>query len=105
SCRARRRKCHWGPQMRGEDASPGPRRWPERGRDRMMRTSVHLHDRDCTMILRVLLAAIIAVTAVVRVAHAQQTQTVYIHAGRVLADPESGRVETQKTIVVTGGTV
>ena len=70
-----------------------------------MRTSVHLHDRDCTMILRVLLAAIIAVTAVVRVAHAQQTQTVYIHAGRVLADPESGRVETQKTIVVTGGTV
>ncbi|NIJ35908.1 imidazolonepropionase-like amidohydrolase [Sphingopyxis panaciterrae] len=37
-------------------------------------------------------------------AAAEQAAT-YIHAGRLLADPASGRVETNKTIVVEGGKV
>lgn len=36
---------------------------------------------------------------------AAQEPTTYIHAGRLLADPASGRVETNKTIVVTAGKV
>lgn len=37
-------------------------------------------------------------------AAAEQAAT-YIHAGRLLADPASGRIETNKTIVVEGGKV
>lgn len=36
---------------------------------------------------------------------AQEPTTTYIHAGRLLADPANGRVETNKTIVVEGGKV
>ncbi|HEY8573041.1 MAG TPA: amidohydrolase family protein [Phenylobacterium sp.] len=38
-------------------------------------------------------------------AAAQQTQTTFVQAGRVLADPATGRVETAKTLVVQNGKV
>ncbi len=46
-----------------------------------------------------------ALVALVQPAAAQEPATTYIHAGRLLADPASGRVETNKTIVVTAGKV
>ncbi len=47
----------------------------------------------------------LALVALVQPAAAQEPTTTYIHAGRLLADPASGRVETNKTIVVEGGKV
>ena len=48
----------------------------------------------------------LALVALVQPAAAQDTPaTTYIHAGRLLADPASGRVETNKTIVVTAGKI
>lgn len=48
----------------------------------------------------------LALVALVQPAAAQDKPvTTYIHAGRLLADPASGRVETNKTIVVTAGKV
>lgn len=38
-------------------------------------------------------------------AQAPESPPIYIHAGQVLADPASGRVETNKTIVVRNGSV
>jgi hypothetical protein len=47
----------------------------------------------------------LALVALIQPAAAQEPATTYIHAGRLLADPASGRVETNKTIVVTAGKV
>ena len=50
----------------------------------------------------------LALVALVQPAVAQDKPaptTTYIHAGRLLADPASGRVETNKTIVVTAGKI
>lgn len=47
----------------------------------------------------------LALVALIQPATAQEATTTYIHAGRLLADPASGRVETNKTIVVTAGKV
>ena len=47
----------------------------------------------------------LALVALIQPAAAQESATTYIHAGRLLADPASGRVETNKTIVVEGGKV
>jgi len=47
----------------------------------------------------------LALVALIQPAAAQEPTTTYIHAGRLLADPASGRVETNKTIVVTAGKV
>lgn len=47
----------------------------------------------------------LALVALIQPAAAQETTATYIHAGRLLADPASGRVETNKTIVVEGGKV
>ena len=47
----------------------------------------------------------LALVALIQPAAAQEPTTTYIHAGRLLADPASGRVETNKTIVVEGGKV
>jgi len=47
----------------------------------------------------------LALVALVQPVAAQEPTTTYIHAGRLLADPASGRVETNKTIVVEGGKV
>lgn len=46
-----------------------------------------------------------ALAALIQPVAAQEPATTYIHAGRLLADPGSGRVETNKTIVVEGGKV
>lgn len=49
-----------------------------------------------------------ALVALIQPAAAQDSPaptTTYIHAGRLLADPASGRVETNKTIVVTAGKI
>lgn len=46
-----------------------------------------------------------ALAALIQPVAAQEPTTTYIHAGRLLADPASGRVETNKTIVVTAGKV
>ncbi|HSX56103.1 MAG TPA: amidohydrolase family protein [Sphingomonas sp.] len=54
---------------------------------------------------KIILAAL-ACTAFVQLAAAQeQPARTYVHAGRLLADPASGRVETGKTIVVERGRV
>ncbi|MBE1529992.1 imidazolonepropionase-like amidohydrolase [Sphingopyxis sp. OAS728] len=47
----------------------------------------------------------LALVALAQPVAAQEPTTTYIHAGRLLADPASGRVETNKTIVVEGGKV
>ncbi|WP_447755332.1 amidohydrolase family protein [Sphingopyxis fribergensis] len=47
----------------------------------------------------------LALMALIQPAAAQEPTTTYIHAGRLLADPASGRVETNKTIVIEGGKV
>ena len=52
---------------------------------------------------KVILAAL-ACASFVQPAAAQQGAT-YIHCGRLLADPASGRVETGKTVVVEGGKI
>ena len=52
--------------------------------------------------------ASLALIALIQPAAAQDKPaptTTYIHAGRLLADPASGRVETNKTIVVTAGKI
>jgi imidazolonepropionase-like amidohydrolase len=38
-------------------------------------------------------------------AQAPAAETTYVHAGRLLADPATGKVETNKTLVVSGGKV
>lgn len=47
----------------------------------------------------------LALVALIQPAAAREPTTTYIHAGRLLADPATGRVETNKTIVVEGGKV
>lgn len=50
----------------------------------------------------------LALVALIQPAAAQEKSaptTTYIHAGRLLADPANGRVETNKTIVVEGGKI
>jgi len=47
----------------------------------------------------------LALVALIQPAVAQEPTATYIHAGRLLADPASGRVETNKTIVVEGGKI
>lgn len=47
----------------------------------------------------------LAMLALIQPAAAQEPAATYIHAGRLLADPASGRVETNKTIVVTAGKI
>jgi imidazolonepropionase-like amidohydrolase len=47
----------------------------------------------------------LALVALIQPAVAQESTATYIHAGRLLADPASGRVETNKTIVVEGGKI
>jgi len=47
----------------------------------------------------------LALVTLIQPAAAQEPTTTYIHAGRLLADPASGRVETNKTIVVEEGKV
>ena len=51
-----------------------------------------------------LLAALVAGLATSALA-AQPTPTTLVHAGRVLIDPASGKVETAKTLVIEGGKV
>lgn len=53
-----------------------------------------------------LLAGALMAAAFSAPVHAQtQIQTTFVQAGRLLADPASGRVETQKTVVVQNGRV
>ncbi|WP_414695430.1 metal-dependent hydrolase family protein [Phenylobacterium sp.] len=52
-----------------------------------------------------LLAGALMAAAFALPAAAQQTQTTFVQAGRVLADPATGRVETAKTLVVQNGKV
>lgn len=47
----------------------------------------------------------LALVALTQSAAAQEPAATYIHAGRLLADPASGKVETNKTIVVTAGKI
>jgi imidazolonepropionase-like amidohydrolase len=49
----------------------------------------------------ILAGVVIAATA----SAAEAPRTVYVQAGRLLADPASGKVETSKTLVITGGKV
>jgi imidazolonepropionase-like amidohydrolase len=59
-------------------------------------------------ILRSTTVAVLSLLVLAAAAAAQEatrTETVFIHAGRVLADPASGRVENQKTIIVADGRV
>ncbi len=52
--------------------------------------------------------ASLALVALIQPTAAQEKSaptTTYIHAGRLLADPANGRVETNKTIVVEGGKI
>jgi imidazolonepropionase-like amidohydrolase len=53
-----------------------------------------------TFVLGALLAAVVSVPA-----SAQALATTFVQAGRVLVDPASGKVETQKTLVIQGGKV
>ena len=53
-----------------------------------------------TLLLGAALAAALVAPAV-----AQTPATIFVQAGRVLVDPASGKVETQKTLVVQGGKV
>ena len=49
--------------------------------------------------------AALALAALIEPVAAQEPSATYIHAGRLLADPASGRVETNKTIVVEAGKI
>jgi imidazolonepropionase-like amidohydrolase len=53
-----------------------------------------------TFVLGAALAAVLAAPA-----FAQAPATTFVQAGRVLVDPASGKVETQKTLVIQGGKV
>jgi len=55
--------------------------------------------------LRTLATAIAATLCAVAPATAQADGTTYIQAGRLLADPATGRVETSKTVVVRDGRI
>ena len=57
--------------------------------------------------MKKILFGAVALAALAQPLAAQETAsaTTYIHAGRLLADPASGRVETNKTIVVEAGKV
>ncbi|MDX2235723.1 MAG: amidohydrolase family protein [Hyphomonadaceae bacterium] len=58
------------------------------------------------MIARTAIIALLAAAAAPALAHAQaRAPETYIHAGRLLADPATGRVETERTIVVSGDKV
>lgn len=57
------------------------------------------------MMKRLAPAVALALALVAQTAAAQAPERSYIQAGRLLADPASGRVETGKTIVVEGGRV
>jgi imidazolonepropionase-like amidohydrolase len=57
------------------------------------------------MLRTVVAAAIAAVLAGSAAAQAPQAETVYVQAGRLLADPATGRVETNKTLVIVGGRI
>ncbi|WP_428684944.1 amidohydrolase family protein [Sphingopyxis sp.] len=54
---------------------------------------------------KIILAAMISALFVQPAAAQERAERTYIHAGRLLADPASGRVDTGKTIVVEGGKV
>lgn len=54
---------------------------------------------------KVILAAMAAASFAQLAAAQEPPAKTYIHAGRLLADPASGRVETAKTIVVEGGKI
>jgi len=57
--------------------------------------------------MKIALFAVLLSTAAAAPAAAQSAgdTPIYVRAGRLLADPASGRVETQKTIVVRGGKI
>ncbi|MBO9696841.1 MAG: amidohydrolase family protein [Sphingopyxis sp.] len=54
---------------------------------------------------KVILAAMAAALFAQQVGAQESPAKTYIHAGRLLADPASGRVETGKTVVVEGGKI
>ncbi|HKX88351.1 MAG TPA: amidohydrolase family protein [Sphingopyxis sp.] len=54
---------------------------------------------------KIILAAMASALLVQPAVAQDQPGTSYIHAGRLLADPASGKVETEKTIVVMGGKI
>ena len=54
---------------------------------------------------RILMAAAAAVLFVAGAAQAQNRDVTYVQVGRLLADPATGRVETNKTLVISGGKV
>lgn len=54
---------------------------------------------------KIILAAMVSALFVQSAAAQDRPDRTYIHAGRLLADPASGRVDTGKTIVVEGGKV
>lgn len=55
--------------------------------------------------MKQLLAGVLAAAVLVAPAAAQTNPTTFVHAGRVLVDPATGKVETQKTLVVQNGKV
>ena len=55
--------------------------------------------------MKQLLAGALAAALLVAPAAAQTNPTTFVHAGRVLVDPATGKVETQKTLVVQNGKV
>lgn len=55
--------------------------------------------------MKQLLAGALAAAVLVAPAAAQTNPTTFVHAGRVLVDPATGKVETQKTLVVQNGKV
>ncbi|MBL8772850.1 MAG: amidohydrolase family protein, partial [Phenylobacterium sp.] len=55
--------------------------------------------------MRSFLLAAAAAAALATPAAAQTQAATIVHAGRVLVDPASGRVETQKSLVIRGGKV
>ena len=63
-------------------------------------------DRRRNRGMKKVIVAALACAAFVQPAIAQEAPArTYVHAGRLLADPASGRVETEKTIVVERGKV
>ena len=55
--------------------------------------------------MKQLLLGGLAAAAVAAPAAAQQPATTFVHAGRVLVDPASGKVESAKTLVIQNGKV
>ena len=55
--------------------------------------------------MKQLLAGVLAAAVLVAPAAAQPGPTTFVQAGRVLVDPATGKVETQKTLVVQNGKV